>query len=74
MRVVDFSSLSEREHLDLLNEFHTSTDRTLLSVGLTQIYAANPFDNLILTALSSRDPQSFFPMIFQTARVLEEKE
>ena len=74
VRVVDFSSLSEREHLDLLNEFHTSTDRTLLSVGLTQIYAANPFDNLILTALSSRDPQSFFPMIFQTARVLEEKE
>lgn len=64
---VDFYSLTPQQHYELLQQFHSSTDRLLLQAGLPQIYAANPFDHMILTALCSDDPLLFIPELLHLA-------
>lgn len=64
---VDFSALTPKEHYELLQSFHSSTDRLLLKAGLPQIYAANPFEHMILTAVCSKDPLAFVPEIMRAA-------
>lgn len=64
---IDFSALSEFEHREVLREFQSSTDRILQSIGLPPIYAANPFDNLVMVSLCARSPVEYMASVFKQA-------
>jgi len=64
---VQFDQLKEKEHRDLIEEFHASTDRVLAQAGLPLIYLGNPFENMLFVALCSHTPQAFIPRIFELA-------
>lgn len=51
--------LTEPQRLALAHLFRISTDRVLLQAGLPRIYAANPLDHMVLTALCRQDPAEF---------------
>ena len=59
--------LSDRERLELLNQFQVSTDHILEQAGLPHIYVANPLDHTVMCAVASTDPLVFFSGVYQTA-------
>lgn len=64
---ISLSQLSGDERLEVLKEFHASTDRFLRQAKLDVIYPAAPFDCLVLLSLCQPDPLRFFSGVFQEA-------
>lgn len=57
--------LSEADHEKIWQFFRNSTDNILQKAGLPVIYPANPFENLILTALCTENPSMFIQKVFE---------
>lgn len=65
--LLDEVELTERERLELIKRFRSATDRILTSAGLPPLYAANPMDHMVLTALCQKDPAQFTQQLFAKA-------
>jgi len=60
---ISFVDMSNDQHFEILKKFKRTTDLLLASIGLPYIYAADPFDNLLLAALCTPDPLDFFSSV-----------